>query len=288
MLAVTIGGGDLLGWTDSPPQSPRVQYALFGLALLALAIAVIYFQFSGGLDRAKGPDPEAALPPGSVLEVRLRYARPDLGCLIFPGVIAFTLVPAAVIKIVWILLGRPSGSNLWEAPVPPQSPPSGGDWFSFAVMALPGVTALVVFLVVLVMLVPALRGARLPRVEVSRFPLQRGRSYHLFVSQPGPVRLRSWTVTLICREEKLHPYMDGVKPKYQTEKRDVFVQHLIHNEQLYVPSGKAHEVRTRLLIPEDAPSSSAKPEHTITWSIVVTPEGRYWLAPALEFPVAVT
>ena len=250
---------------------------LFALALLGATVVLAYYELADVLKAAPNPEPDAELPMGSVLRVRLRRQWPDLVCLVCSGIVAIALLSAAVVKVVWIGLGGPVGTHLWEAPIPPshnppkqeveedtedetnqeaavpaRHPPDGGDWFMFVVMGLLGLPALLVFFLLLMDLLPGLFGMRVPRVELSHFPLERGRNYHLLVSQPGPARDGILTVKLICQGKKRSLVQAGWMPKYQTEEWRVYEQQLTYSEGLHVPSGQATQVRLRLFIPDEA------------------------------------
>jgi len=205
--------------------------------------------------------------PGTVLAFRLPAARSpawSLGlwlaaCLLWNAVVA----PLAVMVVNGFVSGRP-------------------DWFMTIFLApflLIGIGLLVVFL--RQFLVTAGVGPTL--VEISELPLHPGRSYELFLSQTGRLRMNSLEVFLVCDEEATYRHGTNVR----TETHRVYRQPLLRREGFEVRRGVPFEARFAVEVPAGAMHSFRSDHNEVRWKIVVHGDVAGWPGYDRSFPLLV-
>ena len=208
-------------------------------------------------------------PPPSILPVRLKRETPfksQLGCTVL------ILVVVLVVTVVAFYGGRSPGENSWVAYVVS---------FVFGLAGLLMLWSLVRQLAAL--------GLKETIIEVSSQPLQPGSSAKICAVQPGPAKLKSLRVNLVCLERRRYKAWNAQSKTYshRMEERILSTENLLDAQHLHVVAGDFwHEVR-ELSLPANAPKTGTKCEFTIAWQIEVWGVG-YRLASFMHpFPVDV-
>lgn len=120
-------------------------------------------------------------------------------------------------------------------------------------------------------------------IEVSGYPLSPGKSYHVFLSQAGRVRLKLLDVHLICQEEATFNQGTDIR----TERATVFEQRLFRNRGISVRPGDPFETEFELKIPDQAMHSFKSQNNRVQWKIVVTGQAKNWPRLKRNFAVSV-
>jgi hypothetical protein len=131
---------------------------------------------------------------------------------------------------------------------------------------------------------PSLKGVRPARAEVSDSPLHPGDSYEILVAQPGPLRLLTWQVLLVCDET--WPAPEGAETP--TEAKTTHNEELIRQENLVIDDAEPYTARRSFTLPDTARPSSEAAENRVAWKVVV--KGRFgtWRPGfQLEYPLRV-
>src|SRR5262249_42888288 len=128
---------------------------------------------------------------------------------------------------------------------------TGTFWFATAVVspfALIGLALAVLALVGTVYTI--LIGVRVsrPLLEVSAYPLRLGKSYNLFLSQTGPLRLRRLRVLLVCKS----PLVEGVGEDAIDKIVTAYEAELVRRDDLAIPHGRPFRARFGLTVPAEA------------------------------------
>jgi len=120
-------------------------------------------------------------------------------------------------------------------------------------------------------------------IEISDHPLVPGRLYQIFISQSGGLRLKSFSVRLVCEEEAT--YRQGTDIRVQ--RCLVHDQELVQHTDLEIRRGTPFEVRCELQMPERAMHSFRSNHNEIRWKLLV--EGRLprWAGFHRDFAVIV-
>jgi hypothetical protein len=155
-------------------------------------------------------------------------------------------------------------------------------WLILGGLAGVALTALLVFLALYEF--PALKGVRPARIEVSDHPLRPDENYEILVTQPGPLRLRSWQLLLVCDET--HPSPEGADTA--TETGTTHSEELDRQEDLVIDDWHPYIVRRSFALPEAARPSAEAAEDRVAWKVLV--KGRLvarWTGFRLEYPLRV-
>jgi hypothetical protein len=133
---------------------------------------------------------------------------------------------------------------------------------------------------------PAILGAKPPRVEVSDQSFEPGATGEVLVIQPGPLRLRTWQVLLVCEHQGVFQTGEDAP----TETRLCHQEELLRQEELVIePDMPAYTVRRPLHIPEEATPSCQTEDARISWKILVKGHCGGWRPGfTFEFPFPVT
>jgi len=122
---------------------------------------------------------------------------------------------------------------------------------------------------------------RPPTVEVSDHPLVPGRRYHLFLSLSERLKVKSLRVLLFC-EESAHVGDEG-----ENERRIVYEQQVIAQEQFEVHPGRPFEVTGELCVPAGAMHSFKGKYNQVRWAVVVRGDIAGRSVFPREFPIVV-
>jgi hypothetical protein len=124
---------------------------------------------------------------------------------------------------------------------------------------------------------------RQARVEVSAQPLHPGEEFEVFVSQPGPLRLRCLRVCLVCQEEASY----GEDSELPTEKRRAEQIEVLREEAFAIGRGFPYEERRAARVPPRAMHSFEAKHNKVRWLVAVA--GDVAGGPSFEqlFPVVV-
>ena len=164
----------------------------------------------------------------------------------------------------------------------PDDEPGGENaWVVYAV----GFGFTVVGLVVAVLGLKMLLMSRTPEtvLEVDRMPVLVGESFQLTVRQPGPVRLQSLRVNLICEQTTIHSVAGGAKP--QRDRRIVHQTNVLDVRDAAAGAGE-HVIRhATVAIPATLPTTDRPGQ--IVWRLEVWGRVRGWVDFGHPFPIDV-
>ncbi len=205
--------------------------------------------------------------PGTVLAFRLPTARSPAwsvgiwlaACLLWNAVVA----PFAVMVVNGFLSGRP-------------------DWF-MTVFVSPFLLIGTAFVVVFVRQLLVAAGVGPTLVEISELPLYPGKSYELFLSQTGRLRMNSLEVFLVCDEEATYRHGTNVR----TETHRVYRHPLLRQEAFQVRHGVPFEARCPLVVPAGVMHSFRSDHNEVRWKIVVRGDVAGWPDYERSFPLLV-
>ncbi len=120
-------------------------------------------------------------------------------------------------------------------------------------------------------------------VEISDHPLLPGRSYELFLSQSGRLRMESLELALVCEEEAT--YRQGTNTR--TETREVYRRQMLGRQQFDIRQGEPFEAQCTLSVPAGAMHSFKADHNQIHWKVVVQGEAANWPEFQRAFPLVV-
>ncbi|HPP51412.1 MAG TPA: DUF3592 domain-containing protein [Thermoguttaceae bacterium] len=120
-------------------------------------------------------------------------------------------------------------------------------------------------------------------VEVSEHPLQVGRTYELFLSQSGRLKMKFLEVLLVCEEEAL--YRQGTTARRETQR--VYEDRLFRQEDFTISSESVFQTRSPLAIPAGAMHSFQSPHNKIQWKILVRGQAHGWPVYQRSFPLII-
>ncbi|MEN6457768.1 MAG: hypothetical protein ABFC63_02460 [Thermoguttaceae bacterium] len=109
------------------------------------------------------------------------------------------------------------------------------------------------------------------RLEISDHPLRPGRTYQLFLSQSGRLRMKTLRVSLVC--EEVATYRQGTNARSET--REVYRHELFRQDDFEV-SGQPFETGIAMSVPKGAMHSFSAAHNDITWTLVVEGEAIGW------------
>ena len=120
-----------------------------------------------------------------------------------------------------------------------------------------------------------------PVLEVSTYPFRLGETYDLFLSEPGPLRLRRLRVLLVCKTTRVAGVGEDAIHKTVTAHEAELLRH----DELMIHHGKPFRARLALTIPGQARVSCDAKHQKVVWQILVQGDLCRW--PAFEFPFQV-
>jgi hypothetical protein len=126
-------------------------------------------------------------------------------------------------------------------------------------------------------------GHRRSRVEVSAQPLHPGQEFEVFVSQSGPLRLKSLRVLFVCQEEASY----GQGTDIRTETRRTEQIEVVYEEAFAIARGFPYEFRRTLRVPARAMHSFQARHHKVRWLVVIAGDVAGWPNFERTFPVVV-
>ncbi len=109
-------------------------------------------------------------------------------------------------------------------------------------------------------------------VEISEHPLVPGKTYGLFLSQTGRLRMNSFEVLLVCDEEA--SYRQGTNAR--TESQRVFQHKVYRRERFAIRGQEPLEVDCEIALPAGAMHSFKSPHNEVNWKVVVKGELAGW------------
>ena len=121
-------------------------------------------------------------------------------------------------------------------------------------------------------------------VEISDHPLYPGETYQLYVSQTGHLKVRRFTVVLVCEEETT--FYQGTDPR--TETRRVFEEMVLEKRRFEIELGVPFEAPCELTIPATAMHSFYAPHNKICWKVIVSGTTVRWPDFTRAFPLFVS
>ncbi len=120
-------------------------------------------------------------------------------------------------------------------------------------------------------------------LEISNHPLYPGRTYELFLSQAGRLRLHSLELSMVGTEAAR--YRQGTDTR--TETRCVHRQSLFRREKFEIHGGVPLEVRCRLDVPVGIMHSFKSDNNELNWNLVVDGKVAGWPDYERSFPVVI-
>ena len=166
----------------------------------------------------------------------------------------------------------------------PDDEPGGENaWVVYAV----GFGFTVVGLVVTVLGVKMLLMSRIPEtvLEVDRMPVRPGESFQVTVRQPGPVRLQSLRVNLICEQTTIRAVAGGARP--QRDRRIVDQTNVLDVRDAAADAGGYVIRQATVAIPVALPSAGIPGRKEIFWRLEVWGRVHGWVDFGHPFPIEV-
>jgi hypothetical protein len=124
-------------------------------------------------------------------------------------------------------------------------------------------------------------------VEISSHPLKLGEQYQIYVCQPGPLRLKSLRVLLVCDQESTSSEDTAFHNNHETIRRRLFERELFRVENITIDRDTPFEVRCELPVPEKVGDPIQPTRQNITWKLIVDGNAVGWPSFLREFPVIV-
>jgi hypothetical protein len=126
-------------------------------------------------------------------------------------------------------------------------------------------------------------GHRRSRVEVSAQPLHPGDEFEVFISQFGPLRLKSLRVLFVCQEEASY----GQGTNVRTETRRVEEVEVVREEALAIARGFPYQVHCKVRVPARAMHSFEAKRNKIRWLVIIAGDVAGWPSFERTFPAIV-
>jgi hypothetical protein len=120
-------------------------------------------------------------------------------------------------------------------------------------------------------------------LEISEHPLLPGRTYRLFLSQSGNLRLKALQIWLICEEEAV--FRQGTNAR--TESREVVRQAVFSAADAVIRPSEALQVECDLPLPAEAMHSFRANHNQIQWKLLVQSDVVGWQSFQRSFPLVV-
>lgn len=254
---------------DSPGHGDSTFLFVMSLSFLVGGTGGLLSQWKKRADRRR---PAVRLQRGVRLAVRLPGERDSI-----LGIMGSWAVILAWNGVMALIIASLAQTYLKEGR-------TGTFWFATAIVSpfvLIGLALAVLALVGTVYTVLiAMRVAR-PLLEVSAYPLRLGETYELFLSQPGPLRLRRLRVLLVCKAT----LVEGVGEDAIDKTVTTHEAELLRHHDLTIHHGKPFRARCTLTVPAEARTSCEAKHHEVAWQLLVQGDLHRW--PAFEFPFSV-
>ena len=173
---------------------------------------------------------------------------------------------ATVIGLILALVGIAVVVVLWN-----QEPRAGkGEWVIYTVGIGFGSVGLLVFVLGIKMFLMT----RIPEtiVEVDTMPVHAGQSFQLTVRQPGPIRLKSLRVNLVCEQTTLRPG----KRKTDRDQRIIHQTNVLDLGESAVGIGEQIVGRATVDVPAEVQYVDIEGEKKIVWRLEVWGRVRGW------------
>lgn len=120
-------------------------------------------------------------------------------------------------------------------------------------------------------------------LEISDLPLRPGKTYRLFLSQAGRLRVRSLALLLVCEEEATYRQGTDIRTERCRVHRDV----VFRAEDFTIEPGKAFEREFELRVPADAMHSFQARHNAVHWMLEVQGDVESWPTFQRCFPVVI-
>jgi hypothetical protein len=120
-------------------------------------------------------------------------------------------------------------------------------------------------------------------IEISDHPLFPGKTYEIFASQSGRLRLRKLELKLVCREQVTFQQGTDIR----TEAKTVRELPILSQSQVNIQPDLPYEISGNFSVPLDAMHSFQSSHNLIAWMIVVHGEVDRWPKFERQFPVVV-
>jgi hypothetical protein len=124
-------------------------------------------------------------------------------------------------------------------------------------------------------------------VEISSHPLKFGEQYQIYVCQPGPLRLKSLRVLLVCDQKSTPSNGPAFHNSHETIRQRHFERELFRVENITIDRDTPFEVRCELSVPEKIGDPIQPTRQNITWKLIVDGSVAGWPSFLREFPVIV-
>ena len=148
------------------------------------------------------------------------------------------------------------------------------EWVLYAVgggFALVGLVMVVLGLKMFLM-------ARVPEtiVEVDRMPAHAGESFHVTVRQPGPIRLKSLRVNLVCEQTTTRQVWRRGKRETDRDRRLIHQTNVLDRGEAAAGPGEHVVGQATVTIPADVQLADIEGRKEVTWRLEVWGRVRGW------------
>jgi len=120
-------------------------------------------------------------------------------------------------------------------------------------------------------------------VEISDHPLYPGRSYQVFLSQSGQLRVKRLEIALVCEEEAAYRHGTDIR----TDRAQVYRKAIFSKKNFDISPGLSHEEQVDLPIPENAMHSFKSTSNAVRWRLILTCRAQGWPLIERAFPIVV-
>lgn len=153
-----------------------------------------------------------------------------------------------------------------------ESPPTEGEWVFYVV----GVGFAVVGLLVAVLGIKTFLMLRIPQtiLEVDRMPVGAGESFELTVRQPGPVRLASLRVNLVCEQTTRRPGKGAARS--DRDQRIIHQANVLDLRDAAVGSGEQVVRHVTVNVPAHVQLAEIEGRKELAWRLEVWGRVRGW------------
>jgi hypothetical protein len=155
-------------------------------------------------------------------------------------------------------------------------PPTGENaWVLYAVGGGFGLFGLLIF----VLGIKLFLMTRIPEtiVEVDNMPVRLGESFQLTIRQPGPIRLKSLRVNLVCEQITTRKVQRAGETKTDTDRRIVHQTNVLDLKETGAGHGEQVIAHATVNVPADVRLADIEGRKAITWRLEVWGRVRGWV-----------
>jgi hypothetical protein len=178
---------------------------------------------------------------------------------------------ASIIGVVLTVLGAGALLALQSEALRPAST----QWLFYAL----GGSFLVVGIVLAIAAIKMLLATRLPEtvVEVDRLPIRAGTPFVVTVRQPGPVRLTSLRLNLVCEQHTRRRVWSRGKSRIETDRLLIHQDNVLDLRDLTIPAGEEVLRQGEATAPKEVRLADVEGDPRIVWRLEVWGRVRGWV-----------